>query len=86
MHKDLYRQFLWHLRYAESLFDVFNNFDEKILKSVVAHIAKKCAMSELYRVLKPVVGVALLTVPIFNLPTTFEVRLSRQIESRKIYC
>lgn len=50
-----------------------NTFDLIMCTHVLEHIPDdRKAMSELYRVLKPIVGVALLTVPIFNLPTTFE--------------
>lgn len=40
MDKNLHRQFIWHLRYIESLFDVINNIDEKKLYELALHIAQ----------------------------------------------
>ena len=48
-------------------------FDLIMATHVLEHIPDdRKAMSELYRVLKPNKGIALLTVPIFNTPNTFE--------------
>ena len=42
MNKTLYREFIWHLRYSESLFDVMRNInvDEKFLNELALHIAQ----------------------------------------------
>ena len=50
-----------------------DSFDLIICNHVLEHIPDdKKAMSELYRVLKPKTGIALLNVPIRNEPTTLE--------------
>lgn len=42
MDKTLYREFIWHLRYSESLFDAMRNInvDEKFLNELALHIAQ----------------------------------------------
>ena len=50
-----------------------NKFDLIMCNHVLEHIPDdKKAMSELYRVLKPQIGIAFLNVPVFNIPKTFE--------------
>lgn len=63
-----------------------NSFDLIMCTHVLEHIPdEKKAMSELYRVLKPKTGIAILNVPIFYIPVTFEEPEYNTPELRKKY-